>query len=59
MLLTILLTIYCTLMYVVGFKLFKMKIGGESLLAFICWMISPILVPFVYLVLLLHDDLEL
>jgi len=57
MLIVILLTIYCTLMYVVGYRLFKIKIGGAKFLPVLFWFFSPLSVPFVYLTLLMHDAL--
>ena len=53
----ILLTIYCTLMYVTGYRLFKIKFGGTKFLPVLFWLFSPLSVPFVYLTLLMHNEL--
>jgi hypothetical protein len=53
----ILLTIYCTLMYVAGYRLFKIKVFGTNFLPILFWFFSPLSVPFVYLTLLMHDSL--
>jgi hypothetical protein len=49
MLVTILITIYCTLMYVVGYRFFDMRIGNPRFSRFLLWALSPVSVPFTVL----------
>lgn len=45
MLVTILITIYCTLAYVAGFKWFEIKVGNTSFAKLLLWLLSPISAP--------------